>query len=236
MRWPTSIAPARCGRILLAPYNNRGLIFMRQGELQRAFDEFNRAFDSNSRPTSRYIHLFNRGRVQTYRKQYDAALADFAEAKQLNPTARRSRLTAASPIPRSGNSTKRWRIATRCWQSMPKSIYALASRGNVYLAKGDLDAALKDYNDALKINPNNFRAHADRGQLFEKRRDLAAARADYRSASAALTKFDEIDTAIARRFAKERLAALTGLRRADSRSQPPESRGTGARQARARSR
>ena len=77
--------------------------------------------------------------------------------------------------------------------------------------KGDLDAALNDYNEALKINPNYVRAYAGRGQLFEKRRDAAAARADYRSASAALTKFDDIETTLARRFAKERLAVLTAL-------------------------
>ncbi|MGH6752163.1 MAG: caspase family protein, partial [Bradyrhizobium sp.] len=88
-------------------------------------------------------------------------------------------------------------------------IYAMVNRGNIYLAKGDLDAALKDYNEALKINPNYIRAHAYRGQLFEKRRDAAAARADYRAASVTLTKFDDIDTAIARRIAKDRLAALT---------------------------
>ena len=90
----------------------------------------------------------------------------------------------------------------------PKSNYTLTSRGHVYLGKGDLDAALKDYNEAIKINPNYIRAHAARGQLYEKRKDLAAARADYRAASATLTRFDDIDTGIARRLAKERLAVL----------------------------
>jgi tetratricopeptide (TPR) repeat protein len=77
------------------------------------------------------------------------------------------------------------------------------------LAKGDLDAALKDYNFLLRLNPNNVRAHSGQGQLFEKRRDLAQARADYRSASFALTPFDNIDAAMARSAARERLAALT---------------------------
>ena len=66
-------------------YNNRGLIFMRKGDLDRAFDEFNSANRFPASNTSRYIHLFNRARVQNYRKQYDAALADFAEAQKLNP-------------------------------------------------------------------------------------------------------------------------------------------------------
>jgi tetratricopeptide (TPR) repeat protein len=67
-----------------AAYNNRGLVFMRRGDLQRAFDEFNIAISLNA-PANRYINLFNRGRLQTLRKQYEPALADFAEAWRLNP-------------------------------------------------------------------------------------------------------------------------------------------------------
>ena len=90
----------------------------------------------------------------------------------------------------------------------PKSNYTLTSRGLAYLGKGDLDAALNDFNEAIKINPNYIRAHAARGQLYEKRKDLAAARAEYRAASATLTRYDDTDTGIARRLAKERLAVL----------------------------
>lgn len=190
-------------------YNNRGLIFMRKGDLDRAFEEFNSAVNFPASNTSRYIHLFNRARVQTYRKQYDAALADFAEAQKLNPDGPQVANYRCITYTSMGKFDEALADCNATLAKTPTSIYALTNRGNVYLAKGDLDAALKDYNEALKINPNYIRAHAYRGQLFEKRRDAAAARADYRSASAALTKFDEIDTAIARRIAKDRLAALT---------------------------
>jgi tetratricopeptide (TPR) repeat protein len=190
-------------------YNNRGLIFMRKGDLDRAFDEFNSANKFPASNTSRYIHLFNRARVQTYRKQYDAALADFAEAQKLNPEGPQVANYRCITYNEIGKFDDALADCNATLAKTPTSIYALANRGNVYLAKGDLDAALKDYNEALKINPNYIRAHAYRGQLFEKRRDAAAARADYRSASAALTKFDEIDTAVARRIAKDRLAVLT---------------------------
>ena len=66
-------------------YNNRGLIFMRRGELQRALDEFNLAVKHISNDQSRYLHYYNRGRVQRLRKPYDASLADFAEAQKVNP-------------------------------------------------------------------------------------------------------------------------------------------------------
>jgi hypothetical protein len=82
---------------------------------------------------------------------------------------------------------------------------------NAYLGKGNLDAALGDYEQVLKINPNYVRAYVGRGQLFEKRRNLAAARADYRSAANAVAaRREDIDTALARAIAKERLEALLG--------------------------
>ena len=53
-----------------------------------------------------------------------------------------------------------------------------------------------------------FAPMSGRGQLFEKRRDPGAARSDYRAASAALAKVEDIETTLARRFARERLEAL----------------------------
>jgi tetratricopeptide (TPR) repeat protein len=192
-------------------YNNRGLIFLRKGDLDRAFEEFDSAVKFPANNTSRYIHLFNRARIQTYRKQYDAALADFAEAQKLNPEGAQVANYRCMTYTEVRKFEEALADCNATLTKTPTSIYALTNRGNVYLAKGDLDAALKDYNEALKINPNYIRAHAYRGQLFEKRRDTVAARADYRSASANVTKFDEIDTAIARRLAKDRLAVLRGL-------------------------
>ena len=59
---------------------------MRKGDLDRAFAEFDFAVKLPVQQYQpRYIHLFNRARVQTYRKQYPAAIADFAEAQKLNP-------------------------------------------------------------------------------------------------------------------------------------------------------
>jgi len=189
-------------------FNNRGLIFMRRGDLDRAFEDFNSAVRFVPSGANRYVHLYNRARVQTLRKQYDAALADFDEAQKLNPDAPQ---VAAYRCVTYTEMKKFDGALADCNEALakaPKSSYGLASRGNVYLAKGDLDAAMKDFDEAIRQGPTNIRAHAGRGQLHEKRRDFAAARADYRSASATLTKYDNADTAIARRIARERLAAL----------------------------
>ena len=189
-------------------FNNRGLIFMRRGDLDRAFEDFNSAVRFVPSGANRYVHLYNRARVQTLRKQYAAALADFDEAQKLNPDAAQVAAYRCVTYTEMKKFDEALADCNEALAKSPKSSYGLASRGNAYLAKGDLDAALKDFDEAIRLGPTNIRAHAGRGQLHEKRRDFAAARADYRSASATLTKYDNADTAIARRIARERLAAL----------------------------
>jgi uncharacterized caspase-like protein len=151
----------------------------------------------------------NRAHVLTLKKDYDAALADFAAAEHIDPDARQigaSRCvtyTAMGKYDAAITDCSRMVEKFRTWQ------FPLVNRADAYLAQGSLDLALKDYNAVLKLNPNSVRAYAGRGQLFEKQHDLAQARADYRSAAYALTPFDEIEIAMARATAQERLAALT---------------------------
>lgn len=190
-----------------APFNNRGLIFLRRGELQRAYDEFNIALSLNS-ANNRYTNLLNLGRVQTLRKQYESALTYFAEARPLNPEGWQIPGYRCITYTEMGRLDEALADCNEVIAKYPKFAGPLVRRGNLYRVRGDLDAALRDFNDALKLIPNFVNAYAGRGEVFEARKDLAAARADYRSAGAALTKVDEYETTLARRFAKERLAAL----------------------------
>ena len=187
-------------------FNNRGVIYLRKGDFKRAYDEFSSALKSTSQ--NRFYAFFNRGHLLTLQKQYDAAISDFAEAQKLNPSASQIPTNRCVTYTEMGKFDLALADCNDVLAQSPRSVHTLTSRGNLYLAKGDLDAALNDYNAALKINPNDVRAHTGRGQLYEKRGDIIAARYDYRSASAALTKFDEIDTSVARTVARERLAAL----------------------------
>jgi tetratricopeptide (TPR) repeat protein len=186
--------------------NNRGAIFLRQGALQSALDDFNAALKIN--PNQYYAHN-NRGHVLMINKDYEGALAEFAEAERIDPAAMGHRNHRCQTYAALRQFDRALAECNGLIEKMPKQQFALVTRADIYLAQGDLDAALKGYNFVLDLNPNNVRAHVGRGQLFEKKRDLAQARADYRSASFALTPFDEIDTAMARAAARERLAVLT---------------------------
>jgi tetratricopeptide (TPR) repeat protein len=189
-------------------YNNRGIIFLRKLDFQHALEEFNSAVKNGSSSSSHYLHLYNRARAETLLKQYDAALADYSEAQKVNADGLQVPTNRCITYTEMAKFDEALADCNAVLAKTPKNIYVLTSRANAYLAKGDFDAALADYNEAIKIAPNNIRAHAGRGQYYEKKGDAAAARYDYRSASAALTKVDDTYTAIARRLAKDRLAAL----------------------------
>src|SRR6185295_1303626 len=192
-------------------YNNRGLIFMRRGELQRALDEFNLAVKHIANDQSRFLHHYNRARVEGLLKQYDASLADYAEAQKVNPDGPQVPAYRCITYTSMGKFDEALIDCNAALAKTPNQIYTLTSRANAYLGKGNLDAALGDYDQVLKINPNYVRAYVGRGQLFEKRRNLAAARADYRMAAGVVAaRRDDIDTALARAIAKARLEALLG--------------------------
>jgi tetratricopeptide (TPR) repeat protein len=191
-------------------FYNRGTLYLRKAALQSALDDFNEALKYVPSTSSlAYLAHADRGRVRTINKDFDGALADFAEADRINPAASLARLNRCLAYTVMGKFDQALADCNSVIEKAPKFHFALVSRGDAYQAKGDLDAALKDYNFVLGMNPNNVRAHTGRGQLFERKHDLAQARADYRSAAFALTPYDNFETALARRIARERLAALT---------------------------
>ena len=186
-------------------YNNRGTLYLRKQALQSALDDFSSAIKYAPKMLFGYT---NRARVETLNKDFDAALADFTAAQQVEPDARQIASNRCLTYTAMGKYDLAITDCTGVIEKFPKWQFPLVNRADAYLAKGNLDLALKDYNTVLGLNPNNVRAHAGRGQLFEKRRDLTQARADYRSAAYALTPYDEIEVAMARATAQERLAAL----------------------------
>src|SRR5665213_2587671 len=189
-----------------AAYNNRGTLYMRKGALQSALDDLNLAVQY---APAMYIAHTNRAHVLIINKDYDGALADLDAAQQIDPAGPQAPTYRCQVYSAMGKFAEAITACNGVIEKQPKYQFALISRAQAYLAKGDLDAALKDFNTVLGFNPNNVRAHEGRGQLFEKKHNLEQARADYRSAAYALTPFDELDVAMARTAARDRLAALT---------------------------
>jgi tetratricopeptide (TPR) repeat protein len=56
------------------------------------------------------------------------------------------------------------------------------NRGTAYSSKGDHDHAIQDFNEAIRLNPNNFRAYYDRGQAYNREDDFDLAIPDFSEA------------------------------------------------------
>jgi tetratricopeptide (TPR) repeat protein len=187
-------------------YNNRGTLHLRQGALQSALDDFDAALRIKN---DLYAPHLNRGRVLFLNRDYEGALAEFAAAEAADPKPGVPGAFRCNIYTEQGKLDDAVDECSKVIAKSPNYQYAMTSRAEAYIRKGNLDAALKDLTAVLAVNPNNVFAHLERGEIFERRRDLAQARTDYRSVAIALTTFDDIDVARARKKAQERLAALT---------------------------
>ncbi len=79
-------------------------------------------------------------------------------------------------------------------EKMPKNQYrAGRAAAKPIWPRADLDAALKDFNFVLGLNPNHVRAHAGRGELFERSSTIWRRRAPTIDRPVfALTPYDEL--------------------------------------------
>ena len=95
----------------------------------------------------------NRARVLTLKKDYDAALADFAAAQQIDPNARQIFSNRCITYTAMGKYDLAIADCNNVIEKLPKWQFSLVNRADAYMAKGSLDLALKDYNTVLKTQP-----------------------------------------------------------------------------------
>ncbi len=79
------------------------------------------------------------------------------------------------------------------------------SRGEAYRSKGDMDRAIADYTEALRLDPKNAIAYVNRGLIYENLADFARARADFN----ATLGLSQEGTEWLQEKARERLATLS---------------------------
>ncbi|MFX5688977.1 tetratricopeptide repeat protein, partial [Acinetobacter baumannii] len=89
----------------------------------------------------------------------------------------------------------------------PKFAAAFANRGDAWRQRGDIERAIMDLSEALRLDPAATPAYVSRGLAFEAKGDIEQARCDFSTAlSRTPGNFVTARQAVAK--ARERLAAL----------------------------
>jgi tetratricopeptide (TPR) repeat protein len=179
----TSADPAV--RDFAVAYWQRGCGRAKQQELDGAIVDFEEALRLDpqaaagyrSRPEYAAAYLA-RGTEYLEQKAYQKALPDLERARQATPQDARigSRLGAAW----SGlkNYAKAVEALTAALDLEPNDL-DYVSRGRARKELGQLDDAVADFTEAIRLNPNNAAAYASRGDLYMERDDVKHAIADF---------------------------------------------------------
>jgi tetratricopeptide (TPR) repeat protein len=167
------------GRNLAVSYSNRGIGWLKEGQLDRAAADLSQAI----RIDPSYAPAYNvRGLVHFKQNNPDKAIEDYNQAIRLNP-----RFVQA--YNNRGLAYRSKREPDRALSDLNQAIsidptYPLAyfSRALVWRDKGDTDRAISDVNQGLRFDPRNASAYANRGLLHERKSNRPQALADFRSA------------------------------------------------------
>jgi tetratricopeptide (TPR) repeat protein len=194
----------RSGQDLAAVFLNRGRAFANKGELDRAIADFNEAIRLNPNDaTFAAIANYNRGGVYQAKDDLDRAIADFNEAIRLDPqfadaynnrgNAHRVKRNFDLAIAdfdaairlsgqHSASAEGQAGAANGIEASDGNGAYSYANRGAAYAAKGDLDHAIADFDDAIRLDPKFAGAYFNRGSAYQVKGDLDRAIADFNEA------------------------------------------------------
>ena len=122
--------------------------------------------DSSETVANRVIAHNNRGIAYRGKKDYDRALADYAEALKLDPKFAAAHLNRGLVHADKREFDRAIEAYGEAIKLNPKYVAAYNNRGNAYFDKKEFDRAIADYTEAIKIDPNFKFAHAGRGRAW----------------------------------------------------------------------
>jgi Flp pilus assembly protein TadD len=178
-------AIAACTRLLAinprsaVAYNNRGNVYYRKGDYDRAISDFHQAIRLDRRYTPAYV---NRGLAYNDKGDYDQAIVDYNEAIRLDPRLANTYINRGVVFVEKGDYDRGISDYDQSIRLNPKSARVYNNRGNAYSRKRDYERAIADYNQAIRLEPKNARVYNNRGEAYEAKNDLDHAVADFEQA------------------------------------------------------
>ncbi len=150
----------------------RSMIYLEQGNLQRAFQDMNESLKVDPKRASSWN---NRGLIYMQMNQVDLAIKDIDYALKLAPqyaNARNNRGMCYYALGNFSQAINDYDQAIKLNSAYPMFY---VNRGVAYLASGQSQKALQDFDAAISIRPNISEAFIGRSNAFLSLRDLEKA-------------------------------------------------------------
>ncbi len=163
---------------LAEAYSNRASIYIAKNDYTRALADANQAV--KLKPDSAIAHN-NRGVTYATTGNYDGAIADFSQTLKLIPKASNpahtDRTNSRQISSFNLNDDRKIPVASFFTTDLSDDIIYV-NRGFAYLAKGNYDSALADFNQAIQLQPNSIFAYLNRSAVYFAKQDYDRALTD----------------------------------------------------------
>ena len=160
-------------------YNNRGIDYRKEGKLDLAIKDFDKAIELNPDFAEAYN---NRGVAYGINGQVDNAIADFNKAVGLNPTYADAYCNRGNTYLLTGEIDKAIKDYSRSIKHAPKDAVSYSNRGVAYLRKGEVEKTIEDTSKAIELDERFSKAYYNRAEAWLRLKEWNEAKADLTTA------------------------------------------------------
>lgn len=151
-----------------APYspwahNSMGSVYLQEGNINKAIDEFNLALKINPDLAEAYN---NRGRAYQDSGDINQAILDYTRAININPDFVEAYNNRGIAYKKKNEFDKAISDYNRALKLNPNLAEVYYNRGNAWQKKGDFNQAILDYNKAIEINPHSAQFYTNRAAAY----------------------------------------------------------------------
>jgi len=145
-------------------YNNRGEAYRKQGEIDLALADYNKALILKSKHSKAYN---NRAEIYVLKGQYELALADYKNAIASNPNYYKAYYNRATVYGKLGKIELALADYNQSLKIEPKYVSSYNNRGLTYLQTKQFEKAIADFNMAISLMPDFYLPYNNRGYAFK---------------------------------------------------------------------
>jgi len=162
------------------PYNGRGLVYLKQGELGKALADFNKAVKYNPDYAEAYN---NRGLVYGNQHNFPEALANFNKAIKIDPSDAQAYNNRGFIYATVGQFSQAVNEINKAIALNPDYADAYYNLGKIYSLQGKPDLAIAEYTHVITIDPDYENAYNNRGSVYFQQGNLGKAINDFHKAT-----------------------------------------------------